>query len=336
VSEDGILILTEDEVRSLLEGRESELIDTVRAAYEAHARGETSLPQSSFLTFPADRSSRIIALPAYLGGEYDSAGIKWVASFPSNLSLGLNRASAVVILNSPKTGRAKAILEGSAISARRTAASAALAAQFLHSGPSVSRIGVIGCGVISLEIIRFLRAVYDAAGVFVIFDVDARRAHQFAQRCQSLFDGVEIRVAACVEEVLSECLLSAFATTALEPHVLDLSCCAAGSTILHVSLRDISARAILSADNVVDDIDHVCRAQTSVHLAEQSVGHRDFIRCTLPDILIGAATPRSSNGRVCIFSPFGLGILDIAVSNLVYSRALVEQSGHMIESFYTT
>lgn len=334
--EGDILILTEDEVRSLLDGRELELIDTVRAAYEAHARGETSLPQSSFLTFPPDPSSRIIALPAYLGGEYDSAGIKWIASFPSNLSLGLNRASAIVILNSTKTGRAKAILEGSAISAKRTAASAALAAQFLHRGPSVSRIGVIGCGVINFEIIRFLRAVYDGASSIVIFDLDIQRAHQFAQRCQSVFDGVETHIASCVEEVLSSCRLSSFATTALQPHVLDLSCCATGSTILHVSLRDISADAILSADNVVDDVDHVCRAKTSIHLAEQSRGNRDFIRCTLPEILIGAATPRASDGRVCVFSPFGLGILDIAVSNLVYSRALAERRGDLIESFYTT
>jgi ornithine cyclodeaminase len=91
----------------------------------------------------------------------------------------------------------------------------------------------------------------------------------------------------------------------------------------------------LAADNIVDDINHVCRAQTSIHLAEQSVGHRNFIRCTLPEILIGAAAPRASSGRICIFSPFGLGILDIAVSNLVYSRALIEQRGNVIESFYT-
>ena len=136
--------------------------------------------------------------------------------------------------------------------------------------------------------------------------------------------------------MLSESLLVSFATTALEPHVLDLSCCAAGSTILHISLRDISAGAILSADNVVHDIYHVCRAKTLIHLAEQSVGHRNFIRCALPDILTGAAAPRASDGRTCVFSPFGLGILDIAVSNLVYSRALAEQRGSVIESFYTT
>ena len=190
--------------------------------------------------------------------------------------------------------------------------------------------------MINFEIIRFLRAVYDRAGSLVIFDVDAQRAQQFAQRCQSTFVGVETRIAASVQQVLSECLLSSFATTALEPHVLDLSCCADGSTILHISLRDISPAAILSADNVVDDIDHVCRAQTSIHLAEQSVGHRGFIRSTLPEILIGAPAPRARNSRTCIFSPFGLGILDLAVSNMVYSRALTEQRGNVIEAFHTT
>ena len=334
MAEGDILIVRENEVISLLDGRELELMDAVRAAYEAHARGQTSLPQSSFLTFPAERGSRIIALPAYLGGKYNSAGIKWIASFPTNLNLGLNRASAVVILNSVETGRAIAILEGSMISARRTAASAALAAQVLHEDRSVSQIGIIGCGVINFEIIRFLRSIYDGADSFVVFDLDAERARQFSRRCESVFAGVEVRVVTNIREVLAQCLLVSFATTAVEPHVLDLSCCGAGSTILHISLRDIATEGILSADNVVDDIDHVCRARTSIQLAEEITGNRNFIRCTLPEILIGAAAPRGNDERTCIFSPFGLGILDIAVSNLVYSRALEEQKGNVIESFY--
>src|SRR5262249_33105262 len=148
------LVLTGADVRSLLAGQESQLIALVRRAYESHYCGETSLPQSAFLRFPNDQSNRIIALPAYLAGESGGAGIKWVSSFPRNIDQGLDRASAIVILNSMTTGRPTVIMEGSIISAKRTAASAALAACALHRASTIESVGVIGCGLINFEIQR--------------------------------------------------------------------------------------------------------------------------------------------------------------------------------------
>jgi hypothetical protein len=49
---DDVLILKGDEINALLAGRESDLIETVRAAYEIHHAGSSSLPHSTFLRFP--------------------------------------------------------------------------------------------------------------------------------------------------------------------------------------------------------------------------------------------------------------------------------------------
>lgn len=331
--EENILIVKGSEIISLLSGREHDLIDKVGVAYETHASGDSSLPHSTFLRFPGRPQDRIIALPAYLGGASETAGIKWVSSFPGNLMMGLDRASAVVILNSPQTGRPQAILEGSVISAKRTAASAALAAQRLVPGGQTPCLGVIGCGLINFEIARFLVRLWPAMRAVKVYDLDLARAEQFREKSRDLFNGIECKIAPDINTIFSEASLISLATTALQPHIFDLSQCARGSVILHISLRDLGPQAILSCDNIVDDIDHLCRAQTSIHLTEQQVGHRDFIRCALGDILRGVAPARKDAHSVAVFSPFGLGILDIVVGQLVYELALKEGLGTVIDSF---
>jgi len=309
------------------------LIEVVRTAYETHGEGDSSLPHSTFLRFPGQPQDRIIALPAYLGGQCRIAGIKWVSSFPENLNLHLDRASAVLILNSPQTGRPEAVLEGSVISAKRTAASAALAAQCLLSGKKVGRVGMIGCGLINFEIARFLLAVFPEMETLVLFDKDEARTKRFENKCQRTLENVRLEIATDVKTALRNSTLISIATTALAPYLNDLRECSPGSVVLHISLRDLSPDAILTCDNVVDDVDHVCRAQTSVHLAEQLVGHRNFIRCTLADILRGRARARNGSESVSVFSPFGLGVLDLAVGKLARDLALQQGLEKVIGSF---
>jgi len=331
-SSDGdLVILKGQDVSEILEGRELELIAVVRKAYETHAGGDVSLPNSTFLRFPSDQQNRIIALPAYLGQDFGVAGIKWVSSFPDNIRQGLDRASAIVILNSPHTGRPRAILEGSIISAKRTAASAALAAQ--HLAGRFSTAGFIGCGVINFEIARFLRAACPEIESLLAYDLDEARAKQFSEKCRRAFGNSEIEIVKEMREVLKRSPLVSLATTATEPHIVDLADCAPQSTVLNVSLRDLAPEVILSCDNIVDDVDHVCRASTSIHLAEQLIGNRSFIRCTLADILLQKAPARRDDESVAVFSPFGLGVLDLAVAKLVLEQGLRQRMGTVLPAF---
>lgn len=327
-----ILILKGSEVASLLAGKEKDLISLVRNAYESHDTGHSSLPHSAFLNFPDQPSNRIIALPAYLGDRFGVAGIKWVSSFPANIDSRLDRASAVVILNSTVTGRPEAVVEGSIISAKRTAASAALAAQYLQNGKEARVLGLIGCGLINFEIARFLLAAMPTIKKLLILDLSVSRANEFKKKAEAM-DAVEVQIISDLECLIENAPLISIATTATTPYIFDISRCARGATILHISLRDLSPEVILSCDNVVDDIDHVCRAQTSIHLAEQLVGNRHFIRGSLANVLAGRTTARKDENSVVIFSPFGLGILDIAVGKLVCELAEKEGKGTMISSF---
>src|SRR5437763_17113540 len=103
-------------VFDIVHAHRAECIGIVREAYLAHADGQAVNPDSYFLRFPGKPDCRIIALPAYLGKNFDVAGLKWIASYPANVQRGFPRASAVLVLNNYDTGSSFAILEGSILS----------------------------------------------------------------------------------------------------------------------------------------------------------------------------------------------------------------------------
>lgn len=327
-----VLIVGARDVAAALEGREASVLEAVRKAYETHARGASALPHSSFLRFPDSDEDRIICLPAYLGEHYQLAGVKWIASMPGNVARGKERASAVIILNDRVSGQPKAILEGSIISKQRTAASAALASLVLAPGKPAA-IGFVGCGPINMAIARFLATTWPDVERFMAFDLDPARAEAFCEASCANYTGINCTLAATLDELLGACPMLVFGTTAIHPYVEDLDACPAGATILHVSLRDLTAATILSNHNVVDDLDHVNRAATSIHMAAQSTGNTDFVLGSLGELLLGHVKLPEQDERKMIFSPFGLGVLDLAVADLVLEKVIENAGGTTVPSF---
>ena len=332
--DNGILVLSGPEVHDLLHGRNREVIQAVRDAYIEHQAENSCLPHSVFVRFPKRVKERIIALPGYLGGKFDVVGIKWISSFPGNHDLGISRASAIMVLNSLQTGRPEVVLEGSLISAARTAASAALAADVLHAPGPIDALGVVGCGLINREIVRYVCSLGRPVGRILAYDLDRKRAEQFGEGLGPFIGNTEVRACASLDELMAQSAVISFATTAVEPTVKDLSSCRPAATILHISLRDLVAEVVLKTDNIVDDLDHALRAQTSLHLAEQQVGHRHFVRATLAEVLNGSKPARRRAEDIVVFSPFGLGVLDLAVAQLVMQQAVTKRQGTRVDRFF--
>ena len=126
--------------------------------------------------------------------------------------------------------------------------------------------------------------------------------------------------------------LVVFATIAAQPHVGDVSWFDHHPLVLHVSLRDLAPEILLASTNVVDDVEHCLKANTSPHLVEQLTGKRDFLAGTLDEVMAGRVTVPTD--RPVIFSPFGLGVLDLAVGKYVYDEVVASGDLHVIDDFF--
>ena len=322
-------VISGSTVKSILDDFPARSIAAVEAAYLAHHDGATVNPDSYFLRFPQDPRNRIIALPAAIDAGIDVAGIKWIASFPGNIDQGVPRASAVLVLNDPHTGYPFALLEGAYISAVRTAASAVLGAYWINGKRrTAASIGFIGAGVIARHILDMFVADDWRLDQVVVHDSDAASAqalsgHALARAGSGRVDTLEAALA---------CDIVVFATNAGVPYVTPAQRFRAGQIVLNISLRDLAPELLVDANNVFDDVDHCMKANTSPHLAEQLTGGRDFVSGTLAQLIRGEIALDSD--RPVIYSPFGMGILDLALGKSIYDEARKSGRGTAIPNFF--
>lgn len=319
-------------VSQLIEQHYGAVYQIIVDAYQAHHQGQTINPDSQFLRYPDKPQNRIISLPAHIHGDINTSGMKWIASFPGNIEHSLPRASAVLLLNNGDTGYPFACLEAAQISATRTAASAVAGAYYLNKQQKkTAKIGIIGNGIIARNIFDGFHRMDWAVDQYCLFDQSVDYANSFADYIETQ-RGSKAQICDSLEQLIRSCDVIVTATTAGEPYINEMDWFKHNPIVLNISLRDFSPELVLQCNNVMDDVEHCLKANTSPHLAYQQVGNRDFINGDIGGLLSGDIT--LDDNKPSIFSPFGLGVLDIALGHFIYQQAREQHLDVAIDNFF--
>lgn len=300
------------------------VIDILEDMFLKQSRGEVLCPDKVILDLGEKEKGRINSMPAYVGGDVNMCGIKWIAGFPQNPRLyGIPRASAVIILNDADNGLPLAILEGTYISAMRTGAVSGIGAKYL-ARPGAEVVTVIGCSVqAKTQLLAFL-AVMKNVKEIRLYDIRREASEGIQAWLRNLpYDGKTVICENPEEAVVGSDVITTV-TTADEP-IVKGAWLKEGSLLIHVgSFREQDDAAVLNADKiVVDDWEHVLHrgTQTVAKLYKAGKLERSRITAELCEVVAGIKKVRESEQERIFLTPIGLGTEDIAVAAYVYKEA---------------
>lgn len=138
-----LLCISEAQVESLGIGV-AEVMEVVERGFVLKGEGKMELPAK--IGVHPRHDCFIHAMPCWIGGDVDVAGIKWVAGYPINQARGLPYITGVWCLNDSETGFVKAIMDANWITAWRTGAASGVCARHM-ADPDSETIAVVGLGV---------------------------------------------------------------------------------------------------------------------------------------------------------------------------------------------
>ena len=301
----------------------NELIGEIEKTTLIDEEGKTSQPEHPFVDFP-DPANRIIALPAYVGGEIDTAGIKWIASFPDNINHGLARANSVTILNSTKTGIPYAIFNSPLLSIVRTSSvsGVVLRKYFAYRNEKLN-VGIIGFGPIGQMHYEMMCELFkDQINEVKIYDL-RKIDYEFKT-------GVKTSFVDSWQEVYKDADVFLNATVTKERYVEGKP--KDGALLLNVSLRDYKTDIYDYIKNgiIVDNWFQVCRRNTDIERFHIERGLEEKDVYTIADVIHDKVFGKIDT-KYYFFSPFGMSTYDMAIGNYYYKKIKESNLGTELE-----
>lgn len=304
------------------------VIGVIEEAFAVKARGEVFMPPKVMITWAdepgtEEKHGRIMVMPAYVGGSFDVAGMKWIPSVPGNpQARGLPRANALVLLSDRESGLPLAVMDGTVVSAMRTGAVTGVAVRHL-ANPSDRVACLLGAGVLAHTQLDALRIVMPELAEVRVFDPDMARARRFCER-QSQGTGLDVRAAGTAEEAVRGAQVVVPATMAVEPTFAP-GWLAEGVTVVLVSSLDGPESLHAVTDLlVVDDWEHESThdGRYAERLVRAGVVSADGAEAVeLADIVAGRHPGRTSPEQRVVVSPVGLAMDDVTTAKYVLDNA---------------
>ena len=295
-----------------------EVIEVVDQGFRLKGSGNTEMPPKPGI-HPRP-SSFIHAMPAYVQ-EIESAGLKWVSGYPSNLEKGLPYITGLLILNDTETGVPIAVMDCAWITAMRTGASAGVAAKYLaRHGSAV--VGILGCGVQGRSSLRALVETLPHLSHVRCYDLNPEASKRYIDEMNRLFPSLKMKICTRAAEMIegADVVVTAIPMAAKRSPSLEAGILKKGG--LAVSLDYDSAwtdSAIRECDKFVsDDINQL------LHTKEEGVyfsGIPEKIYADLGELAAGLKPGRQTDTERIFCMNMGIAVDDMVTAKLIYQRA---------------
>ncbi len=286
-----------------------DVVDILAGLFRAKREGAVEMPPKIGVHPRPD--AFIHAMPAYLE-DADAVGIKWVAGYPDNQSLGLPYIHGLFVLSDAGSGRPLAVMDATWITEIRTAAASMLGIRALAERP-VESLGIIGCGRQGTAHLELARELFPGLARVVLYDRHRERAEVLA----GTHEGLDVSVAGAAEEVAAGTdVVITTAAIVRQPERALRRAHLEGATVACAVDFDASLSEDLFGDAalfVVDDVPQYLHYRDQGYFA----GYPDD-----PVELSDALDPAAEHPPgLRVFVPLGIALEDVAVAAEINRRA---------------
>ncbi len=311
-----LLVLAGHHVHELLTYREC--AEVMREALAQRARGEIQQPLRTIVR-PRDAAGFMALMPAYSPGA--GYALKAICITPGNPAAGKDAHQGGVLLFDAATGEPRALVNASAVTEIRTAATSAVATDLL-ARPGPAELAIIGTGVQGRAHAHAIAATRDLTGIRLAGRDLGRARAAAAELARQL--GVPVSAHDDVAAAVDGAAIVVTATSAAEP-VLRRAWLAPGTHVNAVgacvpAARELDTATMAEAAVFADSRESV-RNEAGDFLIAEREGVANPVRAELGELLTGTAPGRTDDGEITVFESLGLAAEDLAAASYLYEKA---------------